>query len=79
MEVFNLRPLSAIPPSVSDSELLPVSRVENTARSGKDSSSRRQPPARRQDDVVELSGQGPVESSAPAAEATSDGQISFFA
>jgi hypothetical protein len=79
MEVYNLRPLSAIQPGGAEPELSAVTRIESSARPGKDSSSRRQPPPRRQDDVVELSGQAPVESSAPAAEAGQDGEISFFA
>ena len=72
----NFRPLTAIS---SEPELPAVLRVENSARPGRDSSSRKQNAAPQDDDFATLSGETPVEASSAESESSPDGTINFFA
>ena len=73
----DLRPLTAIEPDASVSELRAVGRIESSSRSGNPTSGRRQTAARQDenfDDPLEGS-----EEETPDAENASESKISFFA
>jgi hypothetical protein len=75
----DLRPLTAIEPEASVSELRAVGRIENSSRSGNPTSGRRQTAARQDENFEEPAAESEEETAAPGAEEASASKISFFA
>ncbi len=75
----DLRPLTAIEPDASVSELRAVGRIESASRSGNPTSGRRQAAARQDENFDELAVESEEETVTADAENAPESKISFFA
>ncbi len=75
----DLRPLTAIEPDASVSELRAVGRIEGSSRSGNPTSGRRHTAARQDENFDDLGVESEDETATPDAENASENKISFFA
>lgn len=75
----DLRPLTAIQPDASVSELRAVGRIENSSRSGNSTSGRRQTAGRQDENFDDLAPEDDSETAAPDTDDSAGGNISFFA
>lgn len=75
----DLRPLTAIEPDASISELRAVGRIEGSSRSGNPTSGRRQAAVRQEESLGEVAADSEDDLVGPGAENPSPSKISFFA